>query len=130
MENLKLNSKAQKKKFRKNWVRAFGSQPTLLITRVNWSRLGRSLLKKGSTNGHTYGDENIESSGDRRLQVGVQYDCPELHFVSRLIDCLVGLDEHRVTLVDVFEGRGVGKLQTTWASGSQVVITRSDIADL
>lgn len=60
----------------------------------------------------------------------IQHDRSELHFVTRFVDRLVGLDEHRVALVHVLERRAVVKFQTARAPGRQVVVTRADIADL
>lgn len=60
----------------------------------------------------------------------VQHNRPELHFVSRLVDGLIGLNEHRVTLVNVLERRGVEKFQTAGTSSGQIVIARTDVADL
>jgi len=60
----------------------------------------------------------------------VQHDRSELHLVSRFVDGLVGLDEHRVTLVHVLQRRGVEKDQTARSPGRQVVAAGADVADL
>lgn len=78
----------------------------------------------------TYCDKHVERPSDGRLQVRVEHDRPELHLMPRLVDGLVRLDEHRVTLVHVLQRGGVEKLQTTGTAGRQVVVAGSDVADL
>lgn len=60
----------------------------------------------------------------------IQHDRSELHFVSRLVHGLVRLDEHRVALVHVVQRGGVEKFQATGTASSQIVIARTDVADL
>lgn len=58
----------------------------------------------------TYRDVNVQSSGNSRFQMVIQHNRSELDFVSWFVYSFVGLDEHRITLVNVFECRGVKKL--------------------
>lgn len=60
----------------------------------------------------------------------IQHDRSELHFVSRFIDGFVGLDEYRVTLVDVLQRGGVEKVQTARTASRQIVIAGTNVADL
>lgn len=60
----------------------------------------------------------------------VEDDRSELHLVSRLVDGLVRLYEHRVALVHVLQRGGVEEFQAARAAGRQVVVAGADVADL
>lgn len=62
--------------------------------------------------------------------MGIQYDRSELHLVPWFVDGLVRLDEHRVTLMDVFQSRGVEEFYSTRTSCCQVVIAWANVTDL
>jgi hypothetical protein len=78
----------------------------------------------------THGNENIEGGGDRRLEVFVEGQTPELNRVARLVDRLIRLDEHRVAFVHVTQLGGVLKLESSGASHRDIVVAWTDVSDL
>lgn len=90
-------------------LQCFTRFPLPSLTDKRYRRL--LIVRSDPENGvATYRDENVQSSRNGRFQMVIQHDCSKLHNMSRFVDGFVGLDKHRITLVNVFEYRGVEKL--------------------
>jgi hypothetical protein len=72
-----------------------------------------------------YRDEDLQSTRDAGLQVGIQDDGAESNQVPRLVDGFVQLDEHRVALVHIDQTGGVIEVQRARTFDRQVVLTRA-----
>jgi hypothetical protein len=78
----------------------------------------------------THGNENIEGGGDRRFEVFVEGQAPELNSVTRLVDRLICLNKHRVAFVHVAQLGGVLKLETSGSSHRNIVVAWTNVSDL
>ena len=73
---------------------------------------------------------DVQRAGDGRFQLRIDDDDAEVDHVARLVDGLVGLDEHRVALLDELQLGRVEEAQTARALRRQVVLAGSQFANL
>ena len=73
---------------------------------------------------------DVQRAGDGRFQLRIDDDDAEVDHVARLVDGLVGLDEHRVALLDELQLGRVEEAQTARALRRQVVLAWSQFANL